>query len=100
MENHILDRLAQPDKDGYYKCDDCEFNSKERGYFGKHFKEKHGSKAGNASFHTDKANTGRKEMEEEIRILKNNFARLETICHDSLDKVNLVKSEYEAKLIS
>ena len=41
----------------------------------------------------------KKKLEEDIRIMKNNFARLETMYHDALEEVNLVKSEYEARLI-
>ena len=31
--------------------------------------------------------------------MKSNFSRLETMYHQSLDEVNKVKSEYEAKII-
>ena len=34
-----------------------------------------------------------------MRILKHNFERLETMYQDSLEEVNNVKSEYEARLI-
>ena len=38
-------------------------------------------------------------IKEELRQLKNNFERLESLFQDSLEEVNQVKSEYEAKLI-
>ena len=87
MEDHILEKHAVPDKDNWYKCDDCTFQSKEKSLFGKHYKEEHGSKAPN------------KKLEDENRILKNNFERLEGMYHDSLEEVNKTKSEYEARLI-
>ena len=94
MENHILDKHARPDSVGEYKCDDCEFKTKDKSMFGKHYKEVHGSKA------VSKANPpDNHRMKEEHRILKNNFERLETMYQDSLEQVNSVKSEYEAKLI-
>ena len=38
-------------------------------------------------------------LKEELRVLKNNFERLESHFQDSLDEVDKVRSEYEAKLI-
>ena len=63
--------------------------------FGKHYKETHGSKAKNSTVDTMDASKGN----EEYRILKNNFERLEVMYQDSLEEVNKVKSEYEARLI-
>ena len=87
IEDHILEKHAVPDEDNWYKCDDCSFQSKDKSYFGRHFKEEHGSKAPS------------KKLEDENRILKNNFERLEAMYHDSLEEVNKTKSEYEARLI-
>ena len=44
-------------------------------------------------------NMEKAKLEEQLRIMINNFERLETMYHDSLEEVNQVKSEYEAKLI-
>ena len=87
MEDHILDKHAKPEADNWYKCDDCSFKTKEKAIFGEHYKHKHGSEAPT------------KKLEEENRILKNNFERLEGMYHDSLEEVNQVKSEYESKVI-
>ena len=94
MENHILDKHARPDSDGEFKCDDCEFNTKDKRKYGEHYKEVHGSRASKNVNPPDNH-----KMKEELRILKNNFDRLETMYQDSLDQVNNVKSEYEVKLI-
>ena len=94
MENHILDRHARPDSDGEFKCDDCNFKTKDKSLYGKHHKEVHGS----GSIKTVNPPDNHR-MEEELRIMKNNFSRLETLYQDSLDQINNVKSEYEAKLI-
>ena len=45
MEGHILDKHAKPEADNWYKCDDCTFKTIEKGIFGEHFKQKHGSEA-------------------------------------------------------
>ena len=95
MENHILGKHARPDLDGEFKCDDCEFNSKDKEEYGKHFKEVHGSKANKEATRVDNSS----QLVEEMRILKHNFERLETMYQDSLEEVNNVKSEYEARLI-
>ena len=40
-----------------------------------------------------------RELKEEVKLLKSNFDRLQLMYHQSLDEVNKVKSEYEAKLL-
>ena len=87
IEDHILEKYAVPDEDNWYKCYDCSFQFKDKSLFGRHFKEEHGSKAPS------------KKLEEENRILRNNFERLEAMYHDSLEEVNKPKSECEARLI-
>ena len=96
MEDHILDKHAQPDSDNIFKCDDCSFQSKEKEDFGKHYKEKHGSKANQTSKNESIEKT---KMESELKQLKNNFERLEAMYNEALEEANNVKSEYEAKLI-
>ena len=92
MENHILEKHARPDSDGKYRCDDCDFLTDEKSVFGKHFKDVHGSKA-------NKDGHSRTKPTEEMRILQHNFERLEIMYQDSLEEVNNVESEYEARLI-
>ena len=90
MEDHILEKHARPDVDNLFKCDDCTFKSTDKNAFGKHYKDMHGSKASNSKS---------KKQEEELRMLRNNLERLEGMYHESLEEVNKVKSEYEARLI-
>ena len=82
-----------------FKCDDCTFESQDRDSFGKHYKEMHGSMASAKAPSPLLNNMEKAKLEEQLRIMKNNFERLETMYHDSLEEVNQVKSEYEAKLI-
>ena len=100
MENHIIEKHAQPDADKYFKCDDCNFKSLDKMCYSKHYKEKHGSlKTENLNTSSEQSSLEKTKLEEEIRQLKNNFERLETMYHDSLEEVNKVKSEYEAQII-
>ena len=39
------------------------------------------------------------DLREEVKVLTSNFERLQVMYHQSLDELNAVKSEYEAKLI-
>ena len=39
------------------------------------------------------------DLREEVKVLTSNFERLQVMYHQSLDELNTVKSEYEAKLI-
>ena len=96
MEDHILEKHAQPDNNGLYKCDDCTFQTKEKTSFGTHFKLNHGSKSKRNSTSLKKET----ELENELRQLKNNLGRLETMYHEALEENNNIKSEYEAKLIT
>ena len=101
MEDHILDLHAQPDSDQVYKCDDCSFQSANKTSFGKHYKSYHGSKSKqkNPSSPANNNDDDKQKLEAELRQLRNNFERLEGMYHESLEEVNQVKSEYEAKLI-
>ena len=93
MENHILDKHARPDLSGQFECDDCEYKTKDKSDFGKHYKNMHGSNSSK-----NEANTVSK-LKEDLRILQNNFERLEMMYRDALEEVNTVKAEYESKLI-
>ena len=64
IEDHILEKHAVPEEDN---CDDCSFQSKDKSLFGRHFKKEHGSKAPTKNF------------EDENRMLKNKFERLEAM---------------------
>ena len=37
MEDHILEKHAQPEINGMYKCDDCAFQCKDKSSFGEHY---------------------------------------------------------------
>ena len=103
MENHILENHARPDSDGEYKCDECNFKTKDKYNFGRHYKEVHGSQARMNGVQQPALEARVQEdfdiIKEENRRLKNNFERLEAMYHESLDEINKVKSEYEAKII-
>ena len=73
IEDHILEKHAVPDEDNWYKCDYCSFQSKDKSFFDRHFKQEHGSKAPSKC--------------------------LEAMYHGSLEEVNKTKYEYEARLI-
>ena len=67
-------------------------------HLGKHYEEKHHDNTViEKSADTDSTDDGK--MKEEIRLLKNNFQRLESMYQESVKENNKVKSEYEAKLI-
>ena len=102
IENHILEKHARPDSEGEYKCDECEYRTKEKSNFGKHYKEGHGSKSRNKVICIDstKSKDEFEKLQEDNRLLRNNFERLEALYHDALEENNKIKSEYEAKLIT
>ena len=100
MEDHILDKHALPDSDNKFSCDDCTFQTEDKKNFGKHYKENHGHQAAKIVTGVKSAATEANEkMRRDLKELKNNFERLELMYHESLENVNQVKSEYEAKLI-
>ena len=90
MEDHILEKHAKPDSNDVYKCDECNFQSKDKSGYGQHFKSNHGSNS-----KTDKNKPSEKET-----FLENNLGRLETMYHEALEENNNLKSEYEAKLMT
>ena len=92
MEDHILDIHAIPDEGNQFKCDDCDFQTEDKVYFGKHFKETHGSES-------KVPRSELKNLEDKLRIMKNNFECLEGIYYEALEETNKVKSEYEARLL-
>ena len=92
MENHILDRHARPDEEGEYKCDDCDFKSSDKESFGKHFKQNHGS-------NSNRNESEGTKLQDNFRILKNNFDRLEMMYQDALEEADTVKADFEARLL-
>ena len=70
MEDHILEKHAKPDSNDVYKCDECNFQFKDKSGYGQHFKSNHGSNS-----KTDKNKPSEKEtfLENELRQLKNNL---------------------------
>ena len=92
MENHIMDTHARPDAEGEYKCDDCDYKTEDKQDFGKHYKDNHGS---NSTKHAEAETT---KIQEDYRILKNNFDRLESMYHEALEELKMVKENYETRL--
>ena len=99
MEDHILDKHAVPDADNTFKCDDCTFETKDKNTFGKHYKDNHGHEASKLKQSRSAHNDENKKLVLELKEIKNNFERLESLYHESLEEVNQVKAEYEAKII-
>ena len=86
-----------------FNCGDCAFKTKKKGAFEKHFKDNHSQRTVHDidSIETvveEEENVS--ELKAELKLLKSNFQRLEQMYHESLDEVNTVKSEYEAKIVS
>ena len=108
MENHILDKHARPDVNGEFKCDECEFKTKIKNNFGKHFKEVHGSKVRQDEVQNQiQVDMGIRSIQEECddlkeenRALKNNFERLQMLYHEAQEEISKVKGEYEARIIT
>ena len=91
MEDHILESHVEPDENNMFKCDACQFTSMNKIKFGFHYKIKHGSK---------KTDTNQSSQnEDELRLLKMNFQRLESMYKESLDEAERVKADYELKLV-
>ena len=107
MENHILEDHAVPDENNQFNCDECTFRTENKATYGKHFKDKHGSNTKDDNNRKDNTELGSNSLtldeaalKEELKLLKSNFERLESMYHESLDEVQKVKAEYEAKLIT
>ena len=102
MENHILEQHYSQDENNQFPCDECDYKCETREELGNHFREKHRENSDLNVIDEAKRNTetqNEANLKEELRVLKNNFERLESMFQDSLEEVNQVKSEYEAKLI-
>ena len=106
MVDHVLEKHAETEDDGFFSCDDCTFKTKDKNEYGKHFKDKHRSNDESKQITQDDIDPSNKEETEdftkiktELRVLKSSFSRLESMYHESLDEVNKVKSEYESKII-
>ena len=103
MEEHILEKHITQDKNNMYSCDECPFQCKKKETFWKHFKDNH-DKGPNEQGKVDEGKRSKEVVDEEsttkeeLRRLRNNFERLESLFQDSLDEVNTLKAEYEAKL--
>ena len=97
MEEHILRNHAETDRNNEYNCEYCTYKTKSHDEFGKQYKEKH--KPNNLEGNEDAPTEECTDLKEEVRVLKSNFEWLQVMYHQSLDELNTVKSEYEAKLI-
>ena len=97
MEQHILEKHIEPGDNNEFSCDDCNFVSKDKGELYKHFKETHNpDEPANI---TDANNEEVSKLKEDLKILKNNFQRLESLLQDALEENNKMKSEHESKLV-
>ena len=102
MENHILEKHFKPDGNNRFSCDECSYNCDDREQLRGHFKEKHRDDSRNNGEDENVQNGSSDEesnLKEELRMLRNNFQRLEVLFQDSLEEVSQVRSEYEGKLI-
>ena len=102
MENHILEKHFNPDENNKFSCDECSYTCDNREQLRKHFEEKHPEDPSH-NIEDELVNNRSPEEEsnlkEELRLVKNNFQRLEVLFQDSLEEVGKVRGEYEAKLI-
>ena len=101
MENHILKQHYFRDENNKFPCDECDYKCDTREQLGIQFREKHNENEENSSVEEANRSTetnSEANLREELRVLKNNFERLESLLQDSLEDVNQVRSEYEAKL--
>ena len=97
MFTHILEKHTTPDKDNNFSCEECDFSCRDKYKLGTHFRADHMS-VGQES-EQSKSTDDPIELKRELRQLKNNFERLDSLFQDSLEEANQVRSEYQAKLI-
>ena len=99
MQNHILEKHFSPDENNMFSCDECTYKCENREQLRKHFGEQHQENGIVEPSDTSRDTANESKLKEEIRLLTNNFQRLESMFQDSLEEVGQVRSEYEAKLI-
>ena len=94
MENHVLEEHFSPDENGQYQCNECNFNCKTKEELRDHMrKDLHQ----NTTIDGDQTEEHEK-LKEDLRLLKSNFKRLESMFKESDQELKKVKIEYEAKL--
>ena len=93
MVDHILDRHAVPDNGRLFTCDDCSYQCESKEDFGKHYKDQHRT-ISEPEPETEETS----KLKEELRQLKNNFERLETVFRDTLEEADQVKSDSKLSL--
>ena len=106
MEDHLLEKHPRTENDNNnFKCGDCAYTTMTNEELGRHVKETHNKRtqAQNSDNH-DTIEVVNEEEEEsraksDLKVLRSNFERLEVMYRESLDEVNKVRSEYEAKLM-
>ena len=98
MENHILEKHYSPDANNMFSCDECNFKCKSREALGKHFHamHKHNPESTVNVIENEEPNNEDEatKLKEELRSLRNNFERLESLFQDSLEEVNNVRSAW------
>ena len=96
MEQHILEKHIEPDSNKDFKCDECEYSCKDKGELLEHFKENHKQDESTNGEVSDSNEV--LKLKEELKKLKNDFQRLESLLQDSLEENNKMKSEHDEKL--
>ena len=99
MEEHILEKHISPNENNLYTCDECDFSCQVGKTLLTHFKDNHNENTQNDQIVETNITEEEHRHKEEVKLLKNNFERLESLLQEALDENNKIKSEYEAKLI-
>ena len=94
MENHVIEKHFSPDENGLFSCDECAHKCSTRKELREHYIAEHGLTGDK----DDSTAQEQRSLEEELRLLKNNFQRLELLFKESSEELKKVKIEYEDKL--
>ena len=102
MEKHILDNHVNKNRNDKYSCDECtsEFDTKD--HLWDHFQSEHKRENPRTTRSVNIKQTNGEEVSKlngELKLLKNNFKRLEGILKDTMDEAEKTKSQYEAQLM-
>lgn len=96
MEHHILEHHIFPDRNNLFSCDECEFSCDEKAKLLRHHQNIHKDNINNANEEEDNEVH---RLQKELKQLKNNFERLESVLKDLLDENLKIKSEYESRFV-
>ena len=96
MENHVIEKHFSPDENGQFQCDECEHKCNTRKELKEHYQAEHGLTGD--KYEDDNSAQNQRNLEEELRLLKNHFQRLESLFKETSEELEKVKTDYEAKL--